>query len=219
MDLGKFIDYTNVNPTASAEDIRKLCQGAEKYGFYAVCLTPSRVKLSKKFLSGTPIRIVAVIGFPHGTQTTPIKVLEAKEAIKNGADEIDLVINFGFLKDKNYQYVFNDIKSVVKAAQRKTVKVILEVGFLTKREIKRACFLAKKAGADFLKTSTGFGPRGVNPEDIKFIRRIIGRKMGIKAAGGIKTYQKALAMVKAGADRLGVSRGVEIIRGQKRYFK
>lgn len=216
MDIAKYIDYTNVKATATKKDIEKFCWEAKKYGFFAVCVNPTRVNLAKKLLKKSGIKVASVVGFPLGANSTKIKVEEAKEAVKSGADEIDMVINIGSLKDKNYQYFFKDIKSVIQAAKNRPVKAILEVSLLTEREIKTACQMAKKAGARFLKTGTGFGPRGVKLSDIKLMRRTAKNEIGIKASGGIKSYRKALAMIKAGADRVGTSHGAEIMRNQPR---
>lgn len=222
MNIAQYIDHTNVKPTATAADIKKLCQEARKYKFYSVCVTPVYVKLAKKFLSGSGVKTITVIGFPHGSETTLAKAMATYEAVKNGADEVDMVMNIGALKAKNYRFVQEDIKAVVKAVclssrqkEKRPVKVIIETGYLTKAEIKKASQLVKKAGAAFVKTCTGFAPGKATVADIKLIRKTVGPKMGIKASGGIRDYQTALAMIKAGATRIGTSAGVAIIKGKK----
>lgn len=211
--LNEFIDHTNVRPIASEKDIKKLCQEAKKYKFHSVCVSPYYVSLAKKELKGSKIKICAVIGFPWGYTTTKTKVSEAIEAVKNGADEIDMVINNCALKSSEYQYVQKDIREVVKAVDPHLVKVILETGFLSKREIVKACQLAKGAGAIFVKTSTGYGPRGAKVSDIKLMRQTVSKTMKIKASGGIRTKEDALKMIRASADRIGTSNGVEIVQG------
>ncbi|MCA6214845.1 deoxyribose-phosphate aldolase [Thermococcus bergensis] len=213
MDIAKYIDHTNLKPYATKEDIIKLCEEAKKYGFYAVCVNPYRVKLAKEQLEGTGIKVASVIGFPLGATPTEVKVFEAKKALEDGADELDMVINIGALKDKDYEYVKNDIAEVVKVAHEKgaVVKVIIETCYLTDEEKEIACKLAMEAGADFVKTSTGFGTGGATVEDVRLMRRIVGDKLGVKAAGGIRTYEQALAMIEAGANRIGTSSGVKIV--------
>ncbi|MDK2783652.1 MAG: deoxyribose-phosphate aldolase [Thermococcaceae archaeon] len=213
MDIAKYIDHTNLKPYATKEDIIKLCEEAKKYGFYAVCVNPYRVKLAKEQLEGTDIKVASVIGFPLGATPTEVKVFEAKKALEDGADELDMVINIGALKDKDYEYVKNDIAEVVKVAHEKgaVVKVIIETCYLTDEEKEIACKLAMEAGADFVKTSTGFGTGGATVEDVRLMRRIVGDKLGVKAAGGIRTYEQALAMIEAGANRIGTSSGVKIV--------
>lgn len=213
MDIAKYIDHTNLKPYATKEDIIKLCEEAKKYGFYAVCVNPYRVKLAKEQLEGTDIKVASVIGFPLGATPTEVKVFEAKKALEDGADELDMVINIGALKDKDYEYVKNDIAEVVKVAHEKgaVVKVIIETCYLTDEEKEIACKLAMEAGADFVKTSTGFGTGGATVEDVRLMRRIVGDKLGVKAAGGIRTYEQAMAMIEAGANRIGTSSGVKIV--------
>ncbi|MGC9048641.1 MAG: deoxyribose-phosphate aldolase [Patescibacteria group bacterium] len=215
MDIAKYIDHTNVKPTATAGDIKKLCQEAKKFGFHSVCVTPTYVKLAKRLLIGSKVKTIVVIGFPHGSETTVTKAVATKEAIKNGAEEIDFVMNIGLMKDKKYQLVKKEMQAVKKAAGLRNVKVILETGYLTKSEIKKACQLAKQAGLDFVKTCTGFGPGQAKVEDIKLMRRAVGPKIGVKASGGIRDYQTAIKMIKAGANRIGTSAGVEIVVGGK----
>ncbi|MCD6140924.1 MAG: deoxyribose-phosphate aldolase [Thermococcus sp.] len=218
MNIAKYIDHTNLKAYASKEDIIKLCDEARRYNFYAVCVNPYRVKLAKEQLQGTNIKVATVIGFPLGATPTEVKVFEAKKALEDGADEVDMVINIGALKDKAYKYVRNDIAEVVRIAHEKEaiVKVIIETCYLSEEEKEIACKLAVEAGADFVKTSTGFGTGGATIEDVKLMRKVVGGKLGVKAAGGIRTYEEALAMINAGANRIGTSSGVKIIEGGKK---
>jgi len=218
MNIAKYIDHTNLKACASKEDIIKLCEEAKKYNFYAVCVNPYRVKLAKKQLQGTNIKVATVIGFPLGATPTEVKVFEAKKALEDGADEVDMVLNIGALKDKDYKYVRNDIAEVVRIAHEKgaIVKVIIETCYLSDNEKEITCKLAMEAGADFVKTSTGFGTGGATVKDVKLMRKVVGDKLGVKAAGGIRTYEEALAMINAGANRIGTSSGVKIIEGGKK---
>ncbi len=212
-ELAKYIDHTNLKAYASREDIKKLCQEAKDYGFYAVCVNPYRVKDAAEFLKGTDIKIASVVGFPLGATFTETKVQEAIMAIRNGASEIDMVMNIGAMKDGNYELVEKDIREVVDAVHPMgaKVKVIIETCYLTNEEKRKACELAKKAGADFVKTSTGFGSAGAKVEDVRLMREVVGKEMGVKAAGGIHNAKEAIAMIEAGATRLGASRSVQII--------
>ncbi len=216
-ELAKYIDHTNLKAYATRDDIKRLCEEAKEYGFYAVCVNPARVRDAKEFLKDTDIKIASVVGFPLGATYTEVKVQEAIMAIKDGASEIDMVINIGALKDGDYDAVERDIKAVVDAAHSMDaiVKVIIETCYLTDEEKKIACEIAKKAGADFVKTSTGFGTAGAKVEDVKLMRSIVGEGMGVKAAGGIHTADEALAMIEAGANRIGASRSVEIVNTLK----
>jgi deoxyribose-phosphate aldolase len=217
IDIAKYIDHTNLKPYATREDIIRLCNEAIQYGFYAVCVNPYRVKLAKEYLKekNADVKVASVIGFPLGATPTEVKVFEARKALDDGADELDMVINIGALKDKDYDYVENDIAEVVKVAHERgaLVKVIIETCYLTEEEKVKACELAKEAGADFVKTSTGFGSGGATVEDVKLMRKVVGPEMGVKAAGGIRTYEQALEMIKAGANRIGTSSGVKIVEG------
>jgi deoxyribose-phosphate aldolase len=206
-----------LKPYATKEDIIKLCEEAKEHNFYAVCVNPYRVKLAKEQLKETDIKVASVIGFPLGATPTEVKVFEAKKALEDGADELDVVINIGALKDKDYEYVKKDIAEVVKVAHEKgaIVKVIIETCYLTNEEKEIACKLAMEAGADFVKTSTGFGSEGATVEDVRLMRNVVGDKLGVKAAGGIRTYEKAIAMIEAGANRIGTSSGVKIVEGKK----
>ncbi len=217
IEIAKFIDHTNLKPYATKEDITRLCDEAMEYGFYAVCVNPYRVKLAKSYLEEKKanVKVASVIGFPLGATPTEVKVFEAKKALEDGADELDMVINIGALKDGNYDYVKRDIEEVVKVAHEKgaKVKVIIEICYLTEEEKIKACELAKEAGAHFVKTSTGFGTGGATVEDVKLMRKVVGPEMGVKAAGGIRTYEQAVAMINAGATRIGTSSGVKIVEG------
>ena len=212
-ELARYIDHTNLKAFATREDIRKLCEEAKEYGFYAVCVNPYRVKDAREFLRGSDVRIASVVGFPLGATHTEVKVQETIMAIKDGADEIDMVINIGALKDGDYETVERDIEEVVKAAHSMNakVKVIIETCYLSDDEKRKACEIAKKAGADFVKTSTGFGTAGATVEDVRLMRSVVGNDMGVKAAGGIHTADEAIAMIEAGATRIGASRSVQII--------
>jgi len=206
--INEILDAAFVRPTDTKRDTIKLCKNALKYKFN-VCVPPCYVKLAKKILKNKT-KLIAVIGFPFGNTATESKVFETKEAIKNGADEIDMVMNIAMFKSKDYICVFRDIKAVKKAAQKKVVKVIIETGYLSKREIVKAAKIAMRAGADFVKTSTGL-ISGAKIEDIRLIKKVVKDKIGIKASGGIRTKRKALAMIKAGATRIGTRRW-EIIK-------
>jgi len=212
--IAPLIDHTLLKANATQEEIGKLCEEARKYSFASVCVNPGYVSLSSKLLAGSPIKVAVVIGFPLGATTTMAKVIEARDAIANGADEIDMVINVGALKSGNYQLVLDDIKAIREATRGKILKVILETAYLTKDEKIKACQLSKEAGADFVKTSTGFGPSGATVEDIQLMRATVGPTMGIKASGGIRTQEDAIKMVAAGATRIGASASVAIVTGK-----
>ena len=218
MGINEYIEHTLLKQDAKKEDFEKLYQEAIDYKFFGVCINPAYVKDAHEHLKNTNIKIVTVIGFPLGATTTATKVFEAKEAITNGADEIDMVINVSKLKDKDYEYVTNDIKQVKLASPNNNLKVIIETDLLTKDEIKKACELCIKAKADLVKTSTGFvkGGVGAKVEDVKLMSDIVKpHGLKVKASGGIRDYEKAIALVKAGADRLGESAGVAIVSEEK----
>ncbi|MFA5779430.1 MAG: deoxyribose-phosphate aldolase [Elusimicrobiota bacterium] len=208
------IDHTLLKANATQEEVGKLCEEARKYGFASVCINPGYVSLASKLLAGSSVKVCTVIGFPLGATTPTVKSIEARDAIANGADEIDMVINVGALKSGNYQLVLDDIKAVREATRGKVLKVILETSYLTSEEKIKACQLSKDAGADFVKTSTGFGPSGATVEDIQLMRATVGPLMGIKASGGIRTQDDARKMVEAGATRVGASASVAIVLGQ-----
>jgi len=212
--LARMIDHTLVKPNATRGDIMKLCEEAKRYGFRCVCVNSFYVPLTVKLLENTEVKVCSTVGFPSGAVLPEIKALEAKGAVEIGASELDMMINLGALKSGDYEAVKRDIETVVKAAHSKSrgvmVKVIIEAGYLTDEEKVTACKIAKEAGADFVKTSTGF-TGGATVEDVKLMRRTVGKEMGVKAAGGIRTLKDALAMIEAGANRIGTSSGVSII--------
>ncbi len=214
-EIAHTIDHTYLKPDTSPEKITQLCEEAKRYNFASVCINPSYVSLAAKLLKGTPVKVTTVIGFPLGATTSTAKAMETRDAIANGADEIDMVMNIGALKAKNYDLVKKDIEAVVNAANGKIVKVILETALLAQEEKIKACQIAKEAGADFVKTSTGFGGGGATVADIALMRRIVGPLMGIKASGGIRTFEDVQAMIKAGATRIGASASVAIIKGTR----
>ena len=209
--LRKMIEHTNLKPQATPDDIERLCEEAKKHDFLGVCVNPSYVSLARKSLEGTDIRVVTVIGFPLGATDQRTKALEAKTAMERGADEFDMVIHVGMLKAQEWEYVYEDIKGVVESVNGKPVKVILETGFLTPEEIISACVISKIAGAKFVKTSTGFGPKGATVEDVHLMKWVVGDELGVKAAGGIRTYEDAVKMYLSGANRIGTSSGVRIV--------
>jgi deoxyribose-phosphate aldolase len=213
--IASLIDHTLLKPTTTKQDIVKLCEEAKKYGFFAVCVNPMYVSFCKSLLRDTSVKVCTVIGFPLGATTTAVKVFESKEAIDNGADEIDMVINVSALRSKDYNYVLEDISSVREVTKGKILKVIIETAYLNEEEKIKACELAKEAKADFVKTSTGFAPTGATVEDVSLMRKIVGLDMGVKASGGIRTIEDVLKMIKAGANRIGTSSSVEIIEGKE----
>ncbi|MFH1453797.1 MAG: deoxyribose-phosphate aldolase [Armatimonadota bacterium] len=213
--MASMIDHTLLKPDATREEVIKLCEEAKKYTFASVCINPSYVKLAADMLRGTPVKVCTVVGFPLGATTTMTKVNETRDAVANGATEIDMVINVGALKARQYDIVKEDITGVVEAAGGYIVKVILETALLTDEEKVKACGIAKEAGADFVKTSTGFGPGGATAEDIALMRKTVGKYMGVKASGGIRDFETAQKMIKAGATRIGASASVAIVKGDK----
>ncbi len=211
--IAGMIDHTLLKANATQEEIGKLCEEARKYRFASVCVNPGYVAMSSRLLRGSGVMVCTVIGFPLGSTTPTVKAIEARDAIANGADEIDMVINIGALKSGSDQLVLDDIKAVREATRGKTLKVILETSYLTRDEKIRACKMSKLAQADFVKTSTGFGSGGATPEDIALMRETVGPGMGVKASGGIKNAEAAAAMIKAGATRLGTSASIAIVSG------
>jgi deoxyribose-phosphate aldolase len=211
--LASMIDHTLLKPDATAEQIKKLCQEAREYKFTSVCINTSYVPLAVEQLRGSGVETCCVVGFPLGACTTKTKVAEAQEAIQNGATEVDMVVNVGAIKSGNWDFVRDDIKSVVVVAKDKAlVKVIIETCLLIDEEKINVCRIAKMVGADFVKTSTGFSAGGAKVEDIKLMREIVGPSMGVKASGGIRDYDTAMVMVKAGANRIGTSSGIAIVQ-------
>lgn len=213
MNINKLIDHTALKPNTSKESILKLIAEAKTYDFASVCVNPCWVELAHQELKNTDVKVCTVIGFPLGANTTEVKVFETKDAIEKGAQEIDMVINIAMLKDKEYDYVENEIHQIVEAAKDKAiVKVIIETCLLTDEEKIKACELSQKAGADFVKTSTGFSTGGATVHDIALMRKTVGAEMGVKASGGVHTHEEALAMVEAGATRIGASAGVKLLK-------
>ncbi len=212
-DVAQIIDHTALRPDTTGIQIEVLCEEAREYHFYSVCINSSFIPLAKTFLVNSGVKICAVVGFPLGASLSRVKAYEAREAAKEGADEIDMVINISALKDNNYRKVKEDIEEVVRSVKGLICKVILETALLTDQEKEIGCRIAVEAGAHFVKTSTGFQSGGATVKDVKLMRRIVGNHMGIKAAGGIRDYETALKMVEAGATRIGASKGVEIVKG------
>ena len=213
MNINKLIDHTALKPNTNKESILKLIAEAKTYDFASVCVNPCWVALAHQELKNTDVKVCTVIGFPLGANTTEVKVFETKDAIEKGAQEIDMVINIAMLKDKEYDYVENEIHQIVEAAKDKAiVKVIIEACLLTDEEKIKACELSQKAGADFVKTSTGFSTGGATVHDIALMRKTVGTDMGVKASGGVHTHEEALAMIEAGANRIGASAGVKLLK-------
>ena len=214
MNIAKFIDHTLLSPTATKEEILNLSKEADKYGFFSVCIQPAWVSTASEALKDSDVKVCTVIGFPHGTTTSETKAFETRNAIENGADEVDMVINIGQLKDGNEDYVKADIKSVVDAANGEAlVKVIIESALLTEDEIVTASKLSKEAGADFVKTSTGFNGSGASVEAVTLMRLTVGEALGVKASGGVRSLEDAEKMIEVGATRIGASSGIAIVNG------
>ena len=211
MNYSKFIDHTNLKQDASINDIKTLCEEAIKFDFMSVCINPCFVKYAHDVLLDSEVKVCTVIGFPLGANTTKTKVYETKQALKDGADEIDMVINVSALKDKKYDYVKNEISKIKKVCKNKILKVILETCLLTDEEIVKACELSLEAKADFVKTSTGFSKGGATVEAVALMRKTVGDKCGVKASGGVKTFQDMQKMIDAGASRIGTSSGVKLL--------
>ncbi|MBC7188257.1 MAG: deoxyribose-phosphate aldolase [Calditrichaeota bacterium] len=214
-ELAKLIDHTLLKPDASREQIVRLCEEAVQYGFASVCVNPCWVKLCASAVRGSGVLVCSVVGFPLGANVMRVKAMEAARAVQDGADEIDMVMNIGMLKSGEHRYVEEDIRGVVRAAAPAHVKVIIEACLLTDREKIYACLLAQRAGAHFVKTSTGFSTGGATAADVALMRRVVGSSMGVKAAGGIRDLEAAQAMVAAGANRIGASASVSIVSGQQ----
>lgn len=216
MDIAKYIDHTILKPEATTEDVKKLCKEAKEYGFASVCVNAGYAKLVSTELEGSEVKTCVVVGFPLGAMTKEAKAFETSQAIENGANEIDMVINVGALKDKNYDLLKEDIKSVVDAAKGKAiVKVIIETCLLTDEEKVKACEISKEVGADFVKTSTGFSTAGATKEDIALMRKTVGESLGVKASGGVRDYKTAMDMINAGASRIGASASISIVSESK----
>jgi deoxyribose-phosphate aldolase len=215
LDIAKMIDHTLLKPDATQQEIAQLCFEARKYGFASVCVNPTWVSLCAQLLQGSPVKVCTVIGFPLGATSSEAKAFETETAIRQGATEIDMVINIGALKARDLETVARDIRGVVNVAHAHgiIVKVIIETALLTDEEKTIASLIAKEAGADFVKTSTGFAGGGATVQDVELMRKAVGPQMGVKASGGVRTYEDAASMIKAGATRIGASAGVKIIQG------
>lgn len=211
MSIANMIDHTMLKADAGAEIIRRYCQEAKEYGFASVCVNSCNVPLAASELKDSSVSVCCVVGFPLGAMLTSAKAFEASEAVKAGADEVDMVIHIGALKDKNYDLVREDIRAVVDACQGRLVKVILENCLLTKEEIVKVCQLSMEAGAHYVKTSTGFSTGGAVEEDVALMKKTVGEKLKVKASGGIRTPKEAEAMILAGADRIGAGNGIALL--------
>jgi deoxyribose-phosphate aldolase len=209
--LAQVIDHTLVRPDTTFEDVAVACADAKKYGFACVVVNSCHVARARELLSGTLVKVCCVVGFPHGANTTTVKIVEAMEAMKNGASELDIVINVGMVKSGRFDAVEIDIKNVIAMTPQKVHKVIIETGLLTSEEIIQVSQIAVRAGAEFVKTSTGYGPRGATLEDVRLIRGAVGSSCRIKASGGIRDLAAVTAMIEAGAERIGTSAGVAIM--------
>lgn len=216
MNIAKYIDHTILKPEATAEEVKKLCKEAREYNFASVCVNGCYAKLVSTELAGTEVKTCVVVGFPLGAMTKEAKAFETTQAIENGATEIDMVINVGALKEKNYALLKEDIEAVVKAATGKAiVKVIIETCLLTDEEKVKACEISKEAKADFVKTSTGFSTSGATKEDIALMRKTVGENIGVKASGGVRDFKTAMDMINAGASRIGASASISIVSESK----
>ncbi|MGG0739996.1 deoxyribose-phosphate aldolase [Niallia taxi] len=212
--IAKMIDHTLLKADATKEQVKTLCEEAKEYSFASVCVNPTWVQYASELLAGTEVKVCTVIGFPLGATTSATKAFETANAIENGATEVDMVINIGALKDKNFDLVKEDIKAVVDAAKGKALtKVIIETSLLTDEEKEKACALAVEAGTDFVKTSTGFSTGGATVEDIALMRKTVGPEIGVKASGGVRSSEDTEKMIEAGATRIGASSGVAIVNG------
>ena len=212
MGLNKYIDHTILKATASSADVQKLCEEAIEHEFYSVCVNGCYVVDAKHLLQGTDVKIAAVVGFPLGAMTTAAKVFEAKEAVENGASEIDMVINVAKLKDGEFEYVENEIRQIKEAIGDNVLKVIIETCYLTDEEKVKACELSLAAKADFVKTSTGFGTDGATYEDVKLMKSVVGDNAKVKASGGVRDKETAQKYIDLGAERLGTSSGIDIVK-------
>ncbi|HAF70714.1 MAG: Deoxyribose-phosphate aldolase [Acetothermia bacterium 64_32] len=216
-ELARLIDHTVLGPATDRAAVERVCEEAARYGFWAACVPAPYVALARKLLRDTGVKVCTVVGFPHGQHKPEVKAFEAKQAVDDGADEVDMVINVAGLMDGDYPYVLSDIRAVRevldKAPRPVVLKVILECALLSDEQKEAGAILAKAAGADFVKTSTGFGPGGATREDVALLRRVVGQRMGVKAAGGIRDWQTALQMIEAGANRIGTSKGPQVIEG------
>lgn len=212
MNYNKMIDHTVLKADTPLETVKRICDEAMEYGFASVCINPCHVAYCADYLKDSDVNVCTVIGFPLGANTSAVKAFETKDAIANGADEIDMVMNIGALKDKNYDLVRDDVKAVVEAANGTLVKVILETCLLTEDEIKKACELCVEGKADYVKTSTGFSTRGATIEDVRIMKEAVHGKAKVKAAGGVRTPEDMVKIVAAGADRIGTSAGCSLVK-------
>lgn len=212
MGLNKYIDHTILKATASSSDVKKLCEEAIEHEFYSVCVNGCYVADAKQLLQGTDVKVAAVVGFPLGAMTTAAKVFEAKDAVENGASEIDMVINVAKLKDGEFEFVENEIRQIKEAIGDNVLKVIIETCYLTDEEKVKACELSLAAKADFVKTSTGFGTGGATYEDVKLMKSVVGDNAKVKASGGVRDKETAQKYVDLGAERLGTSSGIDIVK-------
>lgn len=212
MNYNKMIDHTVLKADTPLETVKRICDEAMEYGFASVCINPCHVAYCADYLKDSDVNVCTVIGFPLGANTSAVKAFETKDAIANGADEIDMVMNIGALKDKNYDLVRDDVKAVVEAANGTLVKVILETCLLTEDEIKKTCELCVEAKADYVKTSTGFSTRGATIEDVRIMKEAVHGKAKVKAAGGVRTPEDMVKIVAAGADRIGTSAGCSLVK-------
>ncbi|OLR64333.1 deoxyribose-phosphate aldolase [Peptoniphilus porci] len=217
MEINRIIDHTLLKPEATEAQIEEIVREAKEYNFFSVCVNPTWVKKCAEMLKNSSVKVCTVIGFPLGANTLETKIFETENAIENGADEIDMVINVGYVKSKKFNEVEDEIREIAKVCHDngKILKVILENCLLTKDEIKKACEISDRAGADFVKTSTGFSTSGASAEDVKLMRDSVSDRVKVKASGGIRDYKKAIEMINNGADRLGVSAGVAIYKESK----
>lgn len=213
MEINKYVDHTLLKAVAQKQDIKKLCDEAKEYNFYSVCVNGAYVSYAFNELKNSDVKVAAVVGFPLGAMSKDAKVFEAKKAIEDGASEIDMVINVGALKDKEYEYVRDEIKEIKEAIGSNVLKVIIETCYLTEEEKVKACELSLEAKADFVKTSTGFGTGGATFSDVELMKKIVGNNAEVKASGGVKDLETAKKYIELGATRLGTSSGIEIIKG------
>lgn len=213
MEINKYIDHTVLKATSQKKEIKKLCEEAIEYGFYSVCVNGCNVSFAYDLVKDTGVKVAAVVGFPLGAMSMEAKIFEAERAVEEGASEIDMVINIGALKDKDYAYVEKEIAEIKKAIGNKVLKVIIETCYLTEEEKMKACELSVNAKADFVKTSTGFGTGGATFEDVALMKKVVGDKAQIKASGGVKDLATAQKYIEMGVTRLGTSSGIEIIKG------
>ncbi|NER13333.1 deoxyribose-phosphate aldolase [Leptobacterium flavescens] len=216
MNVNSYIDHTLLKAFATKNDIEQLCKEAEKYQFYAVCIHSSHLPFAGKLLKNSSVKLCTVIGFPLGASSSAVKIEEAKQAVKDGADEVDMVLNIGWMKEGNFNAVQEEISAIKQAIGDTVLKVILETCYLTDAEIEEASRLSSAGGADFVKTSTGFGSRGASLNDIAIMKAAINENTRIKASGGIKDHETALKFIEAGADRLGTSSGIAIVTGKSK---